>query len=273
MNRTLLLENLPDLLEDLDARLTALEAAEPQAQPVKISYVEHLAAEVKRLTALENNKPNERDWEAAANSALAQLTFSRKNVNWLRDTLDAAQDKIERLLAENRRLTDGFYALEAQRNALTAELSAMKQRRDALAAELGDRIKERKTIWAEVDDLKAQRNALAAQLDDLRNVNAGLRQEVYQRFEQSYDLRKENERLTAEVKQLASERKTLSSVWHALKIDNERLADQCARLRAALEAVEWGGDDDFGSDPVCLWCKENRNTGHDPYCQRQAALR
>ena len=149
MNRTLLLENLPDLLEDLDARLTALE----------------------------NNKPNERDWEAAANSALAQLTFSRKNVNWLRDTLDAAQDKIERLLAENRRLTDGFYALEAQRRALTAELSAMKQRRDALAAELGDRIKERKTIWAEVDDLKAQRNALAAQLDDLRNVNAGLRQD------------------------------------------------------------------------------------------------
>ena len=157
MNRTLLLENLPDLLEDLDARLTALEAAEPQAQPVKISYVEHLAAEVKRLTALENNKPNERDWEEAANSALAQLTFSRKNVNWLRDTLDAAQDKIERLLAENRRLTDGFYALEAQRRALTAELSAMKQRRDALAAELGDRIKERKTIWAEVDDLKAHR--------------------------------------------------------------------------------------------------------------------
>ena len=49
MNRTLLLENLPDLLEDLDARLTALEAAEPQAQPVKISYVEHLAAEVKQL--------------------------------------------------------------------------------------------------------------------------------------------------------------------------------------------------------------------------------
>ena len=170
MNPTVLLENLPDLLEDLDARLTALETAKPQAQ-------------------------------------------------------------IERLLAENRRLTDGFYALEAQRN------------------------------------------ALAAQLDDLRNVNAGLRQEVYQRFEQSYDLRKENERLTAEVKQLASERKTLSSVWHALKIDNERLADQCARLRAALEAVEWGGDDDFGSDPVCLWCKENRDTGHDPYCQRQAALR
>ena len=121
-----MLEDLDARLTALDARLTALEAAEPQAQPVKISYVEHLAAEVKRLTALENNKPNERDWEAAANSALAQLTFSRKNVNWLRDTLDAAQDKIERLLAENRRLTDGFYALEAQRRALTAQLDDLR---------------------------------------------------------------------------------------------------------------------------------------------------
>ena len=140
MNRTLLLENLPDLLEDLDARLTALEAAEPQAQPVKISYVEHLADEVKRLTALENNKPNESDWEAAANSALAQLTFSRKNVNWLRDTLDAAQDKIERLKTELDDLT-------------------------AAATGLAD----------DVIRLTAERNALAAQLDDLRNVNAGLR--------------------------------------------------------------------------------------------------
>ena len=262
MNRTLLLENLPDLLEDLDARLTALEAAKPQAQPVKISYVEHLAAEVKRLTALENNKPNERDWEAAANSALAQLTFSRKNVNWLRDTLDAAQDKIERLLAENRRLTDGFYALEAQLDDLAAELSAMKQRRDALAAELGDRIKERKTIWAEVDDLKAQRNALAAQLDDLRNVNAGLR--------------KDNERLAAEVTRLkGSIVATVNEIDQDLATDNAQLRQDNAlmmadkrQLRAALEAVEYDGE--YGT---CLWCSSLYGYEHFQNCQRQAALR
>ena len=40
---------LTDFVGTLDARLSALEAAEPQAQPVKISYVEHLAAEVKQL--------------------------------------------------------------------------------------------------------------------------------------------------------------------------------------------------------------------------------
>ena len=220
MNRTLLLENLPDLLEDLDARLTALEAAEPQAQPVKISYVEHLAAEVKRLTALENNKPNERDWEAAANSALAQLTFSRKNVNWLRDTLDAAQDKIERLLAENRRLTDGFYALEAQRN------------------------------------------ALAAQLDDLRNVNAGLR--------------KDNERLAAEVTRLkGSIVATVNEIDQDLATDNAQLRQDNAlmmadkrQLRAALEAVEYDGE--FGT---CLWCNSLYGYEHFQNCQRQAALR
>ena len=164
------------------------------------------------------------------------------------------------------RLLELCETLDARLTALEAKPQAPDYWRKWAATEV-----EIKT--AELDAARAERNALAAEVDDLRNVNAGLRQEVYQRFEQSYDLRKENERLTAEVKQLASDRKTLSSVWHALKIDNERLADQCARLRAALEAVEWGGDDDFGSDPVCLWCKENRDTGHDPYCQRQAALR
>ena len=185
MNRTLLLENLPDLLEDLDARLTALEAAEPQAQPVKISYVEHLAAEVKRLTALENNKPNERDWEAAANSALAQLTFSRKNVNWLRDTLDAAQDKIERLLAENRRLTDGFYALEAQRNALAAQLDDLRnvnaglrkdnERQSELIAALrqnsADLVESMKYLLSEAEPNKERMTAL----ESLQDENATLR--------------------------------------------------------------------------------------------------
>ena len=133
---------LTDFVGTLDARLSALEAAEPQAQPVKISYVEHLAAEVKRLTALENNKPNERDWEAAANSALAQLTFSRKNVNWLRDTLDTSQNEVERLKTELDALT-------------------------AAATGLAD----------DVIRLTAERNALGAQLDDLRNVNAGLRKD------------------------------------------------------------------------------------------------
>ena len=160
MNREVLIKSLEEFMSETDARLTALEAAKPQAPAAscdemldmlllsnadKRAAIANLIAENKRLEERYNNllnspmpgaeapKPNERDWEAAANSALSQLTFARKNAGWLRDTLDTAQDKIERLLAENRRLTDGFYALEAQRN------------------------------------------TLAAQVDDLRNVNAGLR--------------------------------------------------------------------------------------------------
>ena len=54
MNRTLLLENLPDLLEDLDARLTALEAAKPQAPQTVSQWRESLfAARLDRDAALE----------------------------------------------------------------------------------------------------------------------------------------------------------------------------------------------------------------------------
>ena len=248
MNRTLLLENLPDLLEDLDARLTALEAAEPQAQPVKISYVEHLAAEVKRLTALENNKPNERDWEAAANSALAQLTFSRKNVNWLRDTLDAAQDKIERLLAENRRLTDGFYALEAQLDVLSVDNKNLREGN----AEL-------RKHYTNKNDLCA---ALQKQNVTLWDDNAGLR--------------KDNERLAAEVTRLkGSIVATVNEIDQDLATDNAQLRQDNAlmmadkrQLRAALEAVEYDGE--YGT---CLWCSSLYGYEHFQNCQRQAALR
>lgn len=212
MNRTLLLENLPDLLEDLDARLTALEAAEPQAQPVKISYVEHLAAEVKRLTALENNKPNERDWEAAANSALAQLTFSRKNVNWLRDTLDAAQDKIERLLAENRRLTDGFYALEAQRNALAAQL----------------------------DDLRNVNAGLRADNDTLRKDNE-------RQSELIAALRQNSADLVESMKYLLSEAEPNKERMTAL----ESLQDENATLRSRLAATSRQADEIKRLEAVC----------------------
>ena len=219
MNRTLLLENLPDLLEDLDARLTALdarltalEAAEPQAQPVKISYVEHLAAEVKRLTALENNKPNERDWVAAANSALAQLTFSRKNVNWLRDTLDAAQDKIERLLAENRRLTDGFYALEAQRNALAAQL----------------------------DDLRNVNAGLRADNDTLRKDNE-------RQSELIAALRQNSADLVESMKYLLSEAEPNKERMTAL----ESLQDENATLRSRLAATSRQADEIKRLEAVC----------------------
>ena len=132
-----------------NARLTALEAG-PQAQPVKISHVEHLAAEVERLTAELDAARAERDNLAAErkrldaeNAMLAadidELTRQHDNLG---NALDKAADKIRQLTAERdcRRTTDSLAV-------------------------------------AEVDRLIAERNALAAEVDGLRNVNAGLRQD------------------------------------------------------------------------------------------------
>ena len=184
MNRTLLLENLPDLLEDLDARLTALE----------------------------NNKPNERDWEAAANSALAQLTFSRKNVNWLRDTLDAAQNEVERLKTELDDLT-------------------------AAATGLAD----------DVIRLTAERNALAAQLDDLSNVNAGLRKDSERQSELIAALRQNSADLVESMKYLLSEAEPNKERMTAL----ESLQDENATLRSRLAATSHQTDEIKRLEAVC----------------------
>ena len=102
MNRTLLLENLPDLLEDLDDRLTALEAAKPQAPQTVSQWRESLfAARLDRDAALEE-----------VEALIAE-----------RDNLSAFVDALK---TDNKRLTDGFYALEAQRSALAAQLDDLR---------------------------------------------------------------------------------------------------------------------------------------------------
>ncbi len=178
MNRTLMLENLPDLLEELDARLTALEA-KPQAPPTFPGwepFAKQKAAEVKRLTA-----------------------------------------------------------------------------------ELADRTAERDTAWQETDALKTQRNALAAQVDDLRNVNAGLRKHNASQQD-----------LIAAVRSRSLRR--LEAIKNQWDVDAALRADN-AKLRAALEAVEWITDPDHHDETLCPWCGSFEDDDHRPDCQRQAALR
>ena len=247
MNRTLLLENLPDLLEDLDARLTALEAAKPQAQPVKISYVEHLAAEVKRLTALENNKPNERDWEAAANSALAQLTFSRKNVNWLRDTLDTSQNEVERLKTELDDLTaaatglaDDVIRLTAERNALAAQLDDLRN----VNAELREGNAELRKHYTNKNDLCA---ALQKQNVTLWDDNARLRKDNERQNELIAVLRQNSADLVESMKYLLSEAEPNKERMTALK----SLQDENATLRSRLAATSHQTDEIKRLEAVC----------------------
>ena len=224
MNRTLLLENLPDLLEDLDARLTALEAAKPQAPQTVSQWRESLfAARLDRDAALEEvealiaERDNLEFSIGAAADKIRHLAAEVKERTYERDNLSAFVDALK---TDNKRLTDGFYALEAQRN------------------------------------------ALAAQLDDLRNVNAGLR--------------KDNERLAAEVTRLkGSIVATVNEIDQDLATDNAQLRQDNAlmmadkrQLRAALEAVEYDGE--YGT---CLWCSSLYGYEHFQNCQRQAALR
>ena len=51
----------------------------------------------------------------------------------------------------------------------------------------------------------------------------------------------------------------------------KRLEADNARLRAALEAVEWI-EDCCRIGQYCPWCRRHRASGHTPDCLRQAAL-
>ena len=57
----------------------------------------------------------------------------------------------------------------------------------------------------------------------------------------------------------------------SLRAENERLRAEIARLRGALEAVEWVQEVDSG-ESFCPWCDNNKLVGHHADCQRQAAL-
>jgi hypothetical protein len=52
--------------------------------------------------------------------------------------------------------------------------------------------------------------------------------------------------------------------------DFEALMSEVARLRAALEAVEWVADD--AGFRFCPWCESSEQSGHFFDCQRQRTL-
>ena len=162
MNRTLLLENLPDLLEDLDARLTALEAAEPQAQPVKISYVEHLAAEVKRLTAAATGLADDVIRLTAERNALAAQLDDLRNVNaGLRadnDTLRKDNERQSELIAA---LRQNSADLVESMKYLLSEAEPNKERMTAL-----------ESLQDENATLRSRLAATSRQADEIKRLEA-----------------------------------------------------------------------------------------------------
>ena len=69
-------------------------------------------------------------------------------------------------------------------------------------------------------------------------------------------------------KRLTAQRNALSDQLDNLRNVNAGLRKENARLRAALEAVEW-----IGNPPYCPWCYASQNSRHSDGCQHQAALR
>ena len=58
---------------------------------------------------------------------------------------------------------------------------------------------------------------------------------------------------------------------YQLEADNDDLKAESARLRAALEQVEWIHN--YSEVLICAWCKGYKHgDGHKPDCARQAAL-
>jgi len=68
----------------------------------------------------------------------------------------------------------------------------------------------------------------------------------------------------------------MGTVEAAIKTERERCAAleaENARLREALEAVEWfESNDGYRTVYVCPWCDEPEEFGHTADCKRQAAL-
>jgi chromosome segregation ATPase len=168
VNREVLLNSLEEFMEETDARLTALEAAKTQA-PESVSQLRALVDENHRLEMAVYHAKADLDEAEAENE---RLNGSVQELTRQRNALAAERDDLLELCnGLDQRLTDELDAARAERDNLAAE----RKRLDA----------ENAMLAAEIDDLTRQRNALAAQVDDLRNVNAGLR--------------KDNERLAAEV--------------------------------------------------------------------------
>lgn len=128
-----------------------------------------------RLTALEAAKTQAPESVSQLRALVDENHRLEMAVYHAKADLDEAEANSKRLEAEVDDLLELCNALDAR---LTDELGAARAERKRLDA-------ENAMLAAEIDDLTRQRNALAAQVDDLRNVNAGLR--------------KDNERLAAEV--------------------------------------------------------------------------
>jgi hypothetical protein len=97
------------------------------------------------------------------------------------------------------------------------------------------------------------------------------------------DLDELNDTLTRDIEDCRRVGETIGSIveshiQYAAKADAraeaaEALKAENAKLRAALEQVEWVYKSHVRDNSTCPWCDGDPNDGHKPDCVRQAALR
>jgi FtsZ-binding cell division protein ZapB len=124
MNREVLLQSLEDFMQETDTRLTALEAAKPQAQPGWFDVAKQYAAENESLKTDVNNLVDTASRLAddvivlkAERNALADEVDDLRNVNAglrkenarLTAERDAAKREVAELLQSNANLSDKLY--------------------------------------------------------------------------------------------------------------------------------------------------------------------
>jgi hypothetical protein len=80
-------------------------------------------------------------------------------------------------------------------------------------------------------------------------------------------LRRENETLRRLCQQ------AMTSEAASLQARIEWLEAESAKLRAALEQVEWVYKSHVRDNSICPWCDGDPDSGHKPDCTRQTALR
>lgn len=271
-----------EIAHDIESQFDPDYDIDPDSGAPPVRYIEHRLLELcetldARLTALEAKpQATTNDTAVALASEMATTTRLMAELAAARTERDNFAEKVEALTAERDNLKFSIGAAAAKIRQLTAE-------RDGFELAHCNTTKERNALATQLDVLSVDNKNLREGNAELRkhytNKNdlcAALQKQNVTLWDDNAGLRKDNERLAAEVTRLkGSIVATVNEIDQDLATDNAQLRQDNAlmmadkrQLRAALEAVEYDGE--YGT---CLWCSSLYGYEHFQNCQRQAALR
>jgi pSer/pThr/pTyr-binding forkhead associated (FHA) protein len=201
----------PSLAEEINPDDAALQDAGPswedlQQKDEEINRLQNVNAELEDKIALAQDRVQalEEELVAARAQATAELTMARASQE---QELEAAQQDISALTAQNNQLTSQIQSLSAQNAQLTNQSKDIGNQSSQLNAQLKDATTQNKDLNLQLKELSTQQRDLLAQLkeredelDKLRRVPVGdgilpaeelkLRQELLSIKEELHRLRR-----------------------------------------------------------------------------------